>query len=326
MPKRRRRTPYCLNCGEPLGEEVNYCPNCGQENDVKRLAIGSIISNFFQEQLFFDSKFFRSLRYFLFFPGHLTNEFTRGRRIRYITPVRLYLFTSFAYFLILSLSTFIDSSPLMGEEEELGGMAYVDSVGMEREGEGDTMNKERGRIGVPWGDKDLGPPKKFVADVNRKGMDRVLDSLGIEKFFPRLFVRQSYKVYKRGKSGFIQKMGKDVSVMMFFLMPLFALLLKVFFWKNRMFYIEHLIHALHLHAFIFFLLLIGGILQWVIPSDGLFLVGSVIALVYWGASLRNVYKRKFISLAFKLLFLLTTYSLVFAVAFLVTLMVSILTI
>ena len=39
-----------------------------------------------------------SLAWLLVRPWHLTNEFVRGRRVRYLHPIRLYLLASFAFF------------------------------------------------------------------------------------------------------------------------------------------------------------------------------------------------------------------------------------
>jgi hypothetical protein len=56
---------------------------------------------------------------------------------------------------------------------------------------------------------------------------------------------------------------------MFVLMPVFALLLKLFYLFKRRLYMEHLIVALHSHAFLFAILLIGALLSllkgWIVP-------------------------------------------------------------
>ena len=44
--------------------------------------------------------------------------------------------------------------------------------------------------------------------------------------------------------------------MMFALLPLFALLLKMLYSNQKKFYFEHIIYSLHVHAFVFALLLI----------------------------------------------------------------------
>ena len=42
--------------------------------------------------------------------------------------------------------------------------------------------------------------------------------------------------------------------MMFFLLPLFAVSLKLLYWRPKRLYVEHLIFLLHVHAFAFLLL------------------------------------------------------------------------
>jgi cellulose synthase/poly-beta-1,6-N-acetylglucosamine synthase-like glycosyltransferase len=81
---------------------------------------------------------------------------------------------------------------------------------------------------------------------------------------------------------------------MFALLPLYALLLKLVYWKRRMRWSEHLVFALHLHAFIFAMVIVQlASIEWV---HGLAILAmpvySVIALqkVYggrwWATTLR----------------------------------------
>jgi hypothetical protein len=45
---------------------------------------------------------------------------------------------------------------------------------------------------------------------------------------------------------------RNLPLMMFFFLPIFALILLMLFYKKR-YYIEHIIHGLHLHAFAYFI-------------------------------------------------------------------------
>ena len=51
-----------------------------------------------------DGRILRSVRHLFLSPGSLTNEHFRGRRAAWITPIRLYLVFSVAYFAIVSVS------------------------------------------------------------------------------------------------------------------------------------------------------------------------------------------------------------------------------
>lgn len=88
----------CLNCGTMV--QGRYCQQCGQENIVPRESFWSLVIHFFYDITHFDSKFFDSLRYLLFRPGFLSAEFMKGRRARYLNPVRMYVFTSAFFFII----------------------------------------------------------------------------------------------------------------------------------------------------------------------------------------------------------------------------------
>ncbi|MGV3656323.1 MAG: DUF3667 domain-containing protein [Chitinophagaceae bacterium] len=48
----------------------------------------------------FDGKFFDTLKYLFFWPGGVAKEYVKGRRNRYLDPIRMYLFTSAVFFLI----------------------------------------------------------------------------------------------------------------------------------------------------------------------------------------------------------------------------------
>ena len=65
---KRQKGSECLNCGQDIGDS-NYCSNCGQVNDTRRLTfielIGESLSNFFAV----DGRIFRTLRDVLIKPG-----------------------------------------------------------------------------------------------------------------------------------------------------------------------------------------------------------------------------------------------------------------
>ena len=50
-----------------------------------------------------DSRIFRTLWPLLVKPGFLTNEYLAGRRVRYVTPFRLYFFLSIVAFLVIAV-------------------------------------------------------------------------------------------------------------------------------------------------------------------------------------------------------------------------------
>ena len=69
-----------------------------------------------------DARIFQTLKLLLFKPGSLSTEFSRNRRARYMSPIRLYLFTSLVFFLVLSWKlpdTVYDDSVVLVEDRTL---------------------------------------------------------------------------------------------------------------------------------------------------------------------------------------------------------------
>ena len=98
MPKLRRKSSVCYNCGEQLVNSENYCPNCGQENHNRQASTSLLIKDFVDTCLSFDSKLFMTMRPLLFQPGTLSKEYLDGKRVKFVPPIRLFIFLSFLYF------------------------------------------------------------------------------------------------------------------------------------------------------------------------------------------------------------------------------------
>lgn len=73
------------------------------------------ILDFLGDYFTFDSLIIRSVKPLLFNPGFLTNEFLDGRRVRYIPPLRMFIFISIIFFLVLGS---VDSSIAIEKNDE----------------------------------------------------------------------------------------------------------------------------------------------------------------------------------------------------------------
>jgi hypothetical protein len=88
----------CLNCGtETPG---SYCPACGQLNIEPKQSVWHLINHFFSDITHFDGKFFVTVKDLFLKPGFLSREYMIGRRMSYLDPIRMYIFTSAIFFLI----------------------------------------------------------------------------------------------------------------------------------------------------------------------------------------------------------------------------------
>src|SRR4051812_39632915 len=92
----------CANCGaELLGE---YCYACGQPVKGMIRPLSSMMHDIADTILNIDSRIFRTLWPLYIRPGYLSNEYFAGRRVRFVTPFRLYFFLSIAAFFAIQLS------------------------------------------------------------------------------------------------------------------------------------------------------------------------------------------------------------------------------
>lgn len=102
-PVRSRR---CENCGAQLLGE--HCYACGQPTKGLVRHFSNIVGDFLDSVFNFDTRTLRTLGPLLFKPGHLTNEYFHGHRVRYVSPVRLFFFLCIAAFFALQLTVDID--------------------------------------------------------------------------------------------------------------------------------------------------------------------------------------------------------------------------
>jgi len=80
-----------------------WCAQCGQRVVPVRLTLHELLHEALHELTHVDGKILRTLGLLLFRPGELTREFLAGKRVRSVTPVRVYLLCSVLFFGIMSL-------------------------------------------------------------------------------------------------------------------------------------------------------------------------------------------------------------------------------
>ena len=190
----------------------------------------------------------------------LTREFLEGRRVRYISPLRLYLMASLVYFLLAAGAPNIklgsgDKSPFGLRVGTSTTHNNPPAAGPER-----VANTARASIEKP---ELVNPAEKAAAlkDIDRA--PAVLQPL----------LRRAIE----DPGGLKRRMVETMPRMLFILLPIFAGILALFYRGRN--YPEHLYFAIHLHAFIFLALLVGQLTKYTrIPI--LAASASLIALVW----------------------------------------------
>jgi hypothetical protein len=91
----------CPNRGnEHTGE---LCNACGQKNGDLHVPIGSLISEVAEETLGLDSRVRHTLAPFFLKPGEVTRDYLSGRRVRYTSPLKMYLVAAAIFFFAFTL-------------------------------------------------------------------------------------------------------------------------------------------------------------------------------------------------------------------------------
>ncbi len=99
------KSAFCPQCECLLKPSFKYCPNCGQKKIGQKESLKELGSSFLGDYFTFDSKLMASLRPLIGKPGFLTQAYIDGKRSLYISPLRLYIFISIVFFLVLNLGS-----------------------------------------------------------------------------------------------------------------------------------------------------------------------------------------------------------------------------
>jgi hypothetical protein len=278
----RLKSGSCPNCGHLLAAKDNYCRNCGQENHDLRIPFGHLLFEALEGVFHFDNKLFRTAKSLLFRPGFLTSQFSNGRRASYVPPVRLYIFLSFIFFLLL---TFSPGKHRSDEQNNLSGTMQADSS------KSDQFNLSFYSLNSI--------ELKGLSDAQ---IDSVMEEKGIERTgFERYIAGQLARIANGGKAEFLHNLLKSISYMMFVLMPIFALLLYLFFRKRVDYYLNCLVFSIHFHSFVFLLFTIYVVLSWFVSSV-FFSFGALLIMTgYFYIALRTVYGQSRLSTILKML-------------------------
>ena len=76
-------------------------PSAARSRDMHRRSVCSLVHDFIEDIVSFDSRILRTARALLFQPGELPRAFREGRTRRYVPAMRLYFFVSLIFFVIL---------------------------------------------------------------------------------------------------------------------------------------------------------------------------------------------------------------------------------
>jgi hypothetical protein len=190
-----------------------FCSTCGQRTRDLHQPVGAMVSQVSEDLFNLDSRFIRTIVPLLLKPGEVTRRYLAGHRVAFVPPLRSYLVAALVFFAVFAFFA------------------------------------EEPRVIVVT----TGSPEAEAFTAARKRGER---SEGVQFELParsRVFGRAYETAVARAKAD-PQRFGRavfgNIPRTFFVLLPVFALLLELFYRKQG-YYIEHLVFSLYYHAFVF---------------------------------------------------------------------------
>jgi Protein of unknown function (DUF3667) len=284
--KVRKPLPFtrCENCGNEL--RGHWCYECGQAAVDYHRSFGHVVLEVLDEFLNWDSKIFGTIGLLVTKPWRLTIDFHEGKRVRHAHPLRLYLVAGFIFFFAVNYGAKgLKLEPGKIADEKRAEVAEAITKGRDeiekdldkeklspedRKKAEDVLNSLSNASPPPTaasstpasvtsspGAAPTTPPAGVGTRNYGKVGDRpffVFDNPKSSRPFEKwLEARAKEKMGEGGtKMGlFITTLFSNLPYMMLCCIPLFAFVLKVLYVRRRIFYIDHLIYALHIHTFFY---------------------------------------------------------------------------
>ncbi|MGH6876117.1 MAG: DUF3667 domain-containing protein [Rhizomicrobium sp.] len=306
-------TDRCRNCGAPmLGA---FCAACGQERETHRRSVWRLLHNFVEEIASFDSRILRTAFALVAQPGELSVGFREGRTQRYVPALRLYLFMSLIFFVSLSAAgvALLQLELAVKDQDALVADSHR-NVFVIKDGKRSPM---KGFTADDKNDvyfSTSGVSRRLISGLKADGSVHY-DLTTKPYFFSRI---GSIKTSQNVRSKILQRVERDTKIgenvnsplgrwimqrvaaifkalatdpaavngpltqwiprVLFILLPLFALILAAFYWRQRKgyYFVDHLVFSLNYHTFGFALLLVAAALAQVLSQS------TVSSLVYIG--------------------------------------------
>lgn len=294
MDKKRNlsKPGNCQNCNHPLEMEDEFCPACGQKALPEHLSLKYFILEFLNNYFSFDSKFFNTVKPLVTKPAFLSMEFISGRRIRYINPIQLFIFSSFLFFLVNSIM-------ILKEEPDQGLVTISDKGNKTRV---DSLKVE----------------KSDSLYIIRS--DQEADTL--DNSYVGEFVKRGQDFNSLDAASRNEKISKSFSYAVFLLLPLFALYLGLFFKKKRRHYLENIIFSLHFHAFYFIAGMFFLFFDRLLPGDIDTMILISLVCIYLFFAVKRFYDFSWLATVFRFLGLIVLYSITVWIVLLASILIS----
>ena len=276
---------HCRNCDASLAviggnTTTNFCPNCGQDTLNHPPTFLEFVHEFITHYVALEGKLWKTLVLLFFKPGELTREYRAGRKLRYISPLRIYITASFIFFLVVKIAgwgniiqTNVTQTTDQAETGEVVPKKAPASIG-------------RGlRVSTQGDNSNTTPiPPELLSKAVQTDLECSEDAAWCR------WLQTHFAQKWKGKTGrdvmdtLTKSVLSNLPYAMFFMLPVFALLTKLAYWRRGIYFGEHMVYAFHVHTFTFFILLAKALLPRVAGD-----IVLTLSLVYYFVAMQRYF-------------------------------------
>lgn len=301
----------CKNCETVF--TGRFCPECGQSvNDFDK-PFGFIVVNFLGDFFAFDTRFFRTLKALILRPGFLSTQFFDGKRAPYAPPIRIFIFSSFLMFLLLQWQT----SRIFNEslQNDTGSASFSSENNKPLSDNNKTATQQEITSNDTMISADSDPLVFSNPAKLRQQLDHTIDVLeknleSADNENEKNEIRQLIRTLSDPEM-MVNKVLKLLSWAFFLLLPVFALILKLFYF--RVHFVRHLIFSIYMHSFIFVVLIVIVLLGFILNNAASWPVIIVFLTipVYQVIAMKNFFGQRILAVLPRFVGVTVLYNLIF---------------
>jgi hypothetical protein len=303
-----KSTLECKNCSSEFAGQ--FCSFCGQRYHEHKESFGELVYEFLSDFFHYDSRFFKTIIPLLFLPGKLTKSYNAGRQRSQFHPIRLCIFSSFVYFFLFfyfNRTGKVFENEVKNDHAIIGADSTKQGINQDslklaipqfsgspvkktiRSESAEVNPKSEKKNLITLKDTSIQDSTTFKSHIDSLLRNKVTPSqylkqqkmLGKERragYFKRILTVRLLEINligEEGKNEFLNKLIEtflhNIPKLLFFLLPVFALFLKLLYIRKKEFYyVDHAILSLHYFSFVFLLLIFSNYILNKIFNTGIF--------------------------------------------------------
>ncbi|HRI32571.1 MAG TPA: DUF3667 domain-containing protein [Saprospiraceae bacterium] len=331
MARKRIKSTICKNCDTKINIGDHFCHECGQENHAPNQPIKHLFFEFIESIFHFDTKILFTYKTFFSSPGKITKEYNENKRMRYVPPMRMYIFTSAIFFFFLQMSTESNTPTIKTDAIQQNRFDSILENNTIINKNDTSFIKPDSTINVNFSifNQRFSLTPSILDEIS-KNPEPVIDSLIISKgltpnFFYRKFFKQMIKTIKADDQytkNILRLFIKNTSISIFVLMPIFGLLLFLIYYKFKKNYYEYLILSIHYHTIFFTVLGVIIVIGYWFKWNSIVQYGVFIMWIYLLFTLKYLFEQGWIKTIAKTILCSLMYTIILFIGLFISLLLG----